>query len=326
MASRRLEIAPFTTDAIDDAARLLAARHRAQRAIEPGLDPAFEDLAATRDAIEGLLATDGASGAVARRTGSVVSYVIATPRAGTWGSSMWVEGAGHAVAEGEADAVRDLYGWLAGRWVETGTNRHTVIVPATDAPLIEAWFRSGFGQQHIHGIRQSAAPGETVAVPRGMSLRRAERRDIVALGGLDLALYDHQRASPVFSMLGPATLDEQVASWDEDIEDERFHHVIVELDGRVVGGATGCSIDVSSEHRGIVRPASAGYLGFAAVLLEARGIGVGRVLGEAILVWARDAGYPVVITDWRETNLLSSRAWPALGFRPLFRRLHRAIA
>ena len=49
-------------------------------------------------------------------------------------------------------------------------------------------------------------------------------------------------------------------------------------------------------------------------------------LGEMVLVWARDAGYPTVVTDWRETNLLSSRAWPRLGFRPLFRRLHRAIA
>jgi GNAT superfamily N-acetyltransferase len=326
MASRRLEIAPFTADVIDDAARLLAARHRAQRTIEPGLDPAFEDVAATRDAIVGLLATAGSSGAVARRSGSVVGYLIATPRAGAWGASMWVEGAGHAVREAEADVVRDLYGSLAGGWVDAGMNRHTVIVPAMDVALVEAWFRSGFGQQHIHGIREPSAPGESVVVPEGMTLRKVERRDIEPLGQLDLALYDHQRASPVFSMLAPATLDEQVASWAEDIDDQRFYNVVVERDGQVVGGATGCSIEVSSEHRGIVRPTRAGYLGFAAVLPEARGVGVGRVLGEAILVWSRDEGYPVVVTDWRETNLLSSRAWPALGFRPLFRRLHRAIA
>lgn len=33
-----------------------------------------------------------------------------------------------------------------------------------------------------------------------------------------------------------------------------------------------------------------------------------------------------VVTDWRMTNLSASRAWPALGFRPTFFRLHRAIA
>ncbi len=83
---------------------------------------------------------------------------------------------------------------------------------------------------------------------------------------------------------------------------------------------------MSSEHRGIVRPTGAGFLGFAAVLPEARGLGAGRALGEAVLVWARDAGHPTVVTDWRETNLLSSRTWPRLGFRPTFRRLYRAIA
>ena len=36
---------------------------------------------------------------------------------------------------------------------------------------------------------------------------------------------------------------------------------------------------------------------------EARGLGAGRALGEAVLVWARDAGHPTVVTDWRETNL-----------------------
>jgi hypothetical protein len=32
-----------------------------------------------------------------------------------------------------------------------------------------------------------------------------------------------------------------------------------------------------------------------------------------------------MVTDWRETNLLSSRFWPARGFRPFFLRLYRSI-
>ena len=74
-----------------------------------------------------------------------------------------------------------------------------------------------------------------------------------------------------------------------------------------------------------MRPEKAAFLGFAAVLPEARGLGAGRALGEAVLAWAHDAGYPVVATDWRATNLLSSRAWTALGFVPTFHRLHRLI-
>ena len=33
-----------------------------------------------------------------------------------------------------------------------------------------------------------------------------------------------------------------------------------------------------------------------------------------------------MVTDWRATNLLSSRFWTARGFRPTFLRLHRLIA
>ncbi len=159
-----------------------------------------------------------------------------------------------------------------------------------------------------------------------MRLRRAERRDIEALGRIGLALAEHQVASPVFSMVELPTLEAEIADWEDGFDDPRFGTFVAEVDGRVAGAALGCPIDVSSEHRGIVRPPNAAFLGFAAVLPDARGLGAGRALGEAVLVWARDAGYPTVVTDWRETNLLSSRTWPRLGFRPTYRRLFRAIA
>jgi hypothetical protein len=54
--------------------------------------------------------------------------------------------------------------------------------------------------------------------------------------------------------------------------------------------------------------------------------GAGRMLGERILALAPEAGYPTLVTDWRMTNLTSSRTWPRLGFRPTFYRLFRGIA
>ena len=96
--------------------------------------------------------------------------------------------------------------------------------------------------------------------------------------------------------------------------------------GEVLGSAVGCAIELSSIHRSLTLPAGAGFLGFAAVLRQHRGLGAGRLLGEAVLHWACEAGYPAVVTDWRMTNLLSSRTWPRLGFRPTFYRLFRAIA
>lgn len=88
---------------------------------------------------------------------------------------------------------------------------------------------------------------------------------------------------------------------------------------------TGCSLEQSSTNTSLIRPPRAGFLGYAAVLPEARGLGVGRSLGETILAWGRDAGYQAIATDWRSTNLEADGAWRGLGFRPSFRRLHRTI-
>lgn len=319
-----LVIRPFTPDAIDDAGRLLAARHRIQRLIEPGLSPSYEDPAAARAEVAAIAATAGASGAVAHRGDELVGYLLGSPRAPMWGPNRWVEGAGHAVAEPET--VRDLYGFAASHWVDNGSTSHYAIVPATDPALVDAWFRVGFGQQHVHAIREVPDVGATFEVPRGLTIRLAERRDIPAMGRIDVSLPEHQARSPVFSLQTPATVETSVADIEADFDDPDFTTFVVEHDGDVVGFAVGCGVEQSSEHRGIVRPDRAGFLGFAAVLPEARGLGAGRVLGEAVLAWSRDAGYPTVVTDWRATNLLSSRTWPRLGFRPTFRRLFRAIA
>lgn len=101
---------------------------------------------------------------------------------------------------------------------------------------------------------------------------------------------------------------------------------MVEHRGRIVGTATACSIEVSHGHTRMMRPRRCGFLGFAAVLPEAQGLGVGRALGEAVLGWSRDEGYDWVATDWRSTNLEADRTWRAMGFRPTFYRLYRSIA
>ena len=320
----RLEIRSFSDDVLDDAARLLSGRHRDHRRAEPGLAAIFENETATRTEIGALARKEGASGAVALRGDEVVGFLVGAPRAPMWGPNIWVEAAGHAVAEPEI--VRDLYGFAASRWVEQGSTSHYIVVPATDPVLVAAWFGSGFGQQHVHAIREVPGPDEIGRPPDGIVVRQALLVDIPALAALEVELPAHQTRSPVFSSLAPPGLEATIGEWEADFDDPRFHVVVAEHGGRVIGSAVGCSIVESSGHHGLARPPDAGYLAFAAVFPEARGLGAGRALGEAVLAWARDAGYATVVTDWRQTNLLSSRTWPRLGFRPTFRRLHRAIA
>ncbi len=82
---------------------------------------------------------------------------------------------------------------------------------------------------------------------------------------------------------------------------------------------------MSSVHSGLARPDGAALLGWAATEPAVRGSGAGLALTEGAFAWARERGHAVMVTDWRVTNLLSSRFWPQRGFRETFLRLYRHI-
>jgi GNAT superfamily N-acetyltransferase len=316
-------IVAFADDHLDGAALLLAARHRAHRLAEPGLDARYERPDAARAEIEALLRADGASGVAALAEGAVAGFVVGAPRSASWGPNVWVEPAGHAAER--AELVRDLYAAAAERWVADGLTAHYAMVPASDPALVDAWFRLGFGHQHVYAIREAPSTEARPDAPGGLVLRLARRDDVDALARLDVALPAHQTLAPVFSRLPVPTVADARAELEADFDDPRFTTFVVERDGDVIGSAIACDIAVSSDHKSLAFPPGAGFLGFAAVLPGARGLGAGRLLGEAVLAWARETGRTWVVTDWRMTNLLSSRAWPRLGFRPTFYRLHRAV-
>lgn len=321
--SRRLEVRPMAADDIGDAAGLLADRHRRHRLAEPSLDPAYEAPDAAGREIEAALAAEGALGWVATRAGSIAGYLIGHSKDATWGPNIWVESAGHAGLEPEV--VRELYAAGAAAWVGAGLTNHHVLVPASDAELVDAWFRLDFGQQHLHAARE--VPGRDFAVvPRSeLIVRSARREDLPALAELERVIPQHSARSPLFSRLPVPTAEETLAELESDWDDPKWAIFVAVHEGQVIGSSVGCALEVSSSHTPLMRPARAGFLGAAAVFPEARGLGAGRALGEAVLAWSRDAGYDWATTDWRSTNLEAARTWPTLGFRPTFRRLHRSI-
>jgi GNAT superfamily N-acetyltransferase len=158
-----------------------------------------------------------------------------------------------------------------------------------------------------------------------VTVRAAERRDIPVLGRLDLVLPQHQGLAPTFSAGEVPSLEEAVADWEESFDDEGFGYLVAEHDGQVVGAAVACALEKSSSNTALTRPDHAGFLGFAAVLPGARGLGAGRALGEAVHDWCVAEGFTSLATDWRATNLLSSRTWTRFGYRPTFLRLHRRL-
>ena len=68
-------------------------------------------------------------------------------------------------------------------------------------------------------------------MPAGLTVRRAERRDIPILAELDLVLPQHQGLSPVFSAGEVPTLEEALADWEESIDDREYATFVAERNG-----------------------------------------------------------------------------------------------
>lgn len=318
---RAAEIRTFADEHLDGAAALLAARHREHRLAEPLLPARFEEPGAARGEIEAIWGTDGASGAVVLDGARVAGFLVGAPRPDpVWGANVWVEFAGHAVERPEL--ARDLYGAAAERWVEEGKTRHYVLVPAT-GPLVDAWFRVGFGLQHVHAVRElDDHPLNEAAEIR---VRRAESRDVDDLIAIAPLIQEVQARSPVFGYLPPDDPDDLRAEILDEIARPETGCLVAEGAGRVVGNFDVVSVERTSSLVGLGRPDRAAHLGFAATIPDVRGTGAGLALTQASFRWAREQGYETMVTDWRATNLLSSRFWPRRGFRPTFYRLYRSV-
>jgi GNAT superfamily N-acetyltransferase len=315
----RLEIRPFSAEFVASAGDLLAERHRTHRTAEPLLPERYEDPAAAASEVEALASSEAASGSVALRGGRVVGFLLGIRKDDeVWGPNVWVESAGHAVAE--AEDLRDLYAAASERWVEEGRVRHYALVPATDAELVEAWWRAGFGQQHAGGIREVP----DVAWPDGVRL--ATEEDLDALIELSPVIADHQARAPVFGVVQQSETEAELrADILEGLRNPEIGDLVVEQDGRIVGAFQIVPVELSSVHTGLARPDGAALLGWAATFPDVRGSGAGVALTEGGFAWARERGHTTMVTDWRVTNLLSSRFWPKRGFRESFLRLYRHI-
>ena len=320
-----LEIRAFTDDVIDDAARLLAERHRAQRLIEPGLAPRFErrrrrgprSRRSRRRMARRARSRCGAASSSATSSGR-----LALPM---WGPNIWVEGAGHAVVEPEVDprpvrVRRRALGRrrgdqpLRGRPCD-GRGARRRLVPGRVRPAARPRHpRAGDGRARSCGRRPASSSGTRSVATSPCSAGSRSRSPSTRPGrrSSPVSPCRRSRTPPTNGRKGSTTRPSR-RSWPS-----------------TTGGWSGPRSVARSRRRRSTRASSGRPApGSSASRRSCRrhaASAPGRALGEAVLIWARDAGHPTVVTDWRETNLLSSRAWPRLGFRPTFRRLFRAIA
>ncbi|MDQ5821147.1 MAG: GNAT family N-acetyltransferase [Actinomycetota bacterium] len=303
-----LDIVEFTDEHVDAAAELLAERHARHRAAEPLL-PADVDF---RAQIESEWMTEGASGVFAARDGKPAGYLLGRPH-----SHWFTVGIGGHALRGDAEQARDLYAAAAASWLDAGHREHAVFVPASDAPLLDAWFRLSFGASAALAIRETAPEPPFDA---GVRIRPGTPDDLDVSWRLDRELSRSMVPAPSFSSMRLQSEPEYLEDWRDTWEDPQFVHFVAERDGAVVGHTL-----LYKRPADLRVPADSIDLANAATFPDLRGGGVGRALTAHVLAWAYEHGYPTMVTDWRMTNLPASRFWPRRGFRETFLRLHRAI-
>lgn len=294
-----LEIHPLS-GLRDEAAQLLSERFARQRAAEPLL-PEVGDFEPHVPA-DGLVATRG---------GDAVAYLAGAVD----GDTARVGFAGCAASD--AEALRDLFGVLAGEW---NVSRFAVAVPASEGASIDAFFRLAFGCQFIWAVAEIEAD---VAVQlQHTYVRPGTSADHEAAASFDEVLMRHQQRSPSFSGYELPSREETLAEWEDTWEgQDTFAHFVAEHDGQVVGHAL-----LYTRPEGDLRvPPRNIDLAHAVVNEDARRRGIGLALFAHVSRYAYEQGYRSMTTDWRSVNLLSSRYWPKRGFRPQYLRLYRAV-
>jgi len=294
-----VEIRPFSDEHLAAAAELLAERHRRHLAAEALL---ARDVDYPAQIAAELAQGDGV---VALVEGNVKAYLV-----GRVTDVDAVVGFGGCAAR-DPELVRDLYASLSPGW---DRERHRAYIPASDAGLVDAWFRLAFGLQFTLAVRETE-PGRAAGVRLG---RPEDLEDVVSL---ERGFTDHLLAAPSFSARKPQADEAIRAEWAGVWDDERYTHLVAERDRRVVGHAL-----LYRRERGDLRiPDGSIDLALVVTAADRRGSGVGSGLTSHALGWAHERGYGAVTIDWRVVNLVADRFFTARGFRPTFIRLYRHI-
>lgn len=323
-----MNIVSFTCDLIADAAKLLALRHQKDRLAAPTLPSRFESEQDAEQAIRVDWEKAGATGVAAIENGSLVGYLFgAKAENPTRGRHVWVSLAGHGIAsDQDTELYKDLYAAASQYWVDEGYFAHYSLVPASCPSLVHTWFCLGFGHEQVHGSLPLHALDEPAVadlrVPN-TQLRLATPKDRQALADVSLLIRTHQATAPIFGVALPEDTQNIRNGYSRLVDDPDVDIWLVEKGGRILSFQA--YFPAEEEPSAMLVPANGIELGVAATQPEYRGLGFNHALTLQGLMHAKAKGKQYVLTDWRMTNLQSSRYWPRQGFLPIAYRLSRFI-
>lgn len=316
---------PFDAEHLSDAAALLARRHQRNRERLGWLPGRYVQRTEAYDTLKALWERPGASGVCAMREGTLEGFLLGHVTIDEMrGRTVWIHYAAHAALDPHsAELYRDMYAAASPAWLALGCFTHIVQLPACDAPLVDAWFRLSFGLEQVHGVLPLAEVVRERAKPEGIVIRQAAPSDRDALADMSDLIWRHQLAAPVWVPALPEYIRDVRKGYAGLVDDPDAIVWLAEDEGQIAGFQA--YFPAAQSNGRLFVPDNCVELAVAATRTELRGRGIGRVLTEHGLAAAQLQGYDYCLTDWRATNLASSRFWPKLGFHPTMYRLVRCV-
>jgi GNAT superfamily N-acetyltransferase len=326
-----IDVRDLTHVDLGAAARLLALRHRADRARTPVLPARYEDPAAVRPFVEQLFARPMSRGVIGLADGEPAGFMIGLvtlvpPTA--WFTPFIEPRSGqvlyhaHAATGPEAaELFRHMYAAIAPHWLSHGCFAHYVEIHAEDETAMDAWFALGFGQEITLAMRDTSPVPAGREQAAGVEIRQAGAEDIEVVLKLDDDLARHHNASPIFLPYLPETEAAQRAHQRELLDDPASAHFIAYRDGEPVGMQTFHPLDMQE----MARPVSGIYLYDGITVPGGRGSGVGTASLRHSMDWARGQGYAHCALHYFTANIPGARFWTRSGFRPITERLVRRV-
>jgi GNAT superfamily N-acetyltransferase len=311
-----LEIVAFSDEHMEDAAALVTNRYRTLRGGVPDLPVRYEDGTVVEPMIRNL--AGHCPGVAALRGGSLEGFLLAMVIPEWRGRrSVWSpEWANAAELEDRAVIYRAMYAHLSEQWVDDGSLTHLVSLLAHDREALDAWHWSGFGMAAVDAVRHLSPVKESV---EPIDIRRAGVEDVEIVMELDQALHDYLAGAPIFL-------------YDEEQEGQAYHEAWLANPNLALWLAFSGSKPVAYMTIGpanddacdiIQDPGTSSILG-ALTRATVRGTGIGTLLLNRSLQWARESGYERCAVDFEPENVDGSRFWMR-HFRPVCYSLVRQV-
>ena len=321
----KIEILPFTSDMIAEAAVLLAQRHRRQQQRLPLLPRRFEETAIAEQALASLLQKETTNGYAAVRGGQMIAYLLGEWTVEAWGRCGWMRLPGSALVEGESMTVlQDLYVYLGDDWTKQDIFMHHIYLSTAERDIIEAFFSLDFGKERIDAIldfQEIIIPA--IQIPPGIEIRRARPGDNALLSSLSHIIYQELGKAPYWHPTPPEVWADLAEGWAE-LADDPTVNVWLAMEGeRAVSSIGFWAYEATAED--MLASPKMSYLSIAATLEEARGRGISTALTWTGLSHCRDQGDEYCISNWISPNLSASRFWPRFGFQEVAYRLTRTL-